>query len=1018
MLEVNSQPKTTIGTILDSCFSNEIFIKLQSWAEGVSESYHMACQVNLLKAYDSMLSNSNRHSHCVLVHKPILLPLLRLLHWCNETVEERNHVPCGIDKDFVVLLNQISRKMSQDITLLHFLFNFNEDTSDGDGENNVEAMNTSFGSFKSTNSNSSSNRFLVFSLLIPYLYGPGDIGQLAKDSVLSILAVSAKFRAVASYITKKTSFCQVLSGGLCALYSLLPRHIGAALQVSQNWHKLIIPNDILLLPSLTDLHDSLIFLNAIVEVSHPMIKMEIVSNFYKGLLVEVMKPGFIQGDSDEFLSQIVYLNLMFETFTDEVLVHALLKLLLREEWKGNEMANLSNSYNISDDNYGCERLSILDLILVRMRETDRLTNVVLSFLYTLMNLVCEDVMWNQVFRYIITKVYISNPVTDFDSKKSVLSAEQYLSFIPFCIKNLDLEEDNENNLISKGSLSKHCLSSRTEIIEVSIACLSWKWPYDGRLPNKFLNDSCDSPPPPSIGSSNFTRFGSARSSLISSVGGNRYFNNFNRSAHTTLDTQGFLDVIGNSKLNELGEEDEDDKLNELGEEDEDEFSDEEVKFDKILEGDEEGDEDGFLPLPPNDSQFDQMTQSNMEYLHLTYDDLSDDENDDKNNDIQKVDEYQVPINYEEIEKKIENVRSNIIEKLNFSEKCSTSEFLDKLKEINSPKNKRKGKKRLEENIAFIESKLQYLKEIQAECEEEKEEKDINESMSSPNININLSLLNDIDSKEKYTGIPIELPYNCHDPNDYGLLLNRLFDLLESLVENNYTTNLLLIALLRTLLSFPQPILRAFMLYPSKNPANLSPILHIFNSLKAKIDHFAQEIDGFDVLYVRALKHLNKKGEIYEKNLKGNGIHKEYYSDNHEDSNNDKELISRNSSSRKSSRLSNLFRFGRKTSTEKKINEDEVDDSDFELSRSGRSNSSFSTTFDITSNNQRSSNYSSAVYRYFSHKALESKANTEDATHNKRVVYAAICMTEMAQMFAAFSLEHSITICDAVSKYIK
>uniref|UniRef100_A0A0N5B3V9 UPF0518 protein n=1 Tax=Strongyloides papillosus TaxID=174720 RepID=A0A0N5B3V9_STREA len=317
MLEVNSQPKTTIGTILDSCFSNEIFIKLQSWAEGVSESYHMACQVNLLKAYDSMLSNSNRHSHCVLVHKPILLPLLRLLHWCNETVEERNHVPCGIDKDFVVLLNQISRKMSQDITLLHFLFNFNEDTSDGDGENNVEAMNTSFGSFKSTNSNSSSNRFLVFSLLIPYLYGPGDIGQLAKDSVLSILAVSAKFRAVASYITKKTSFCQVLSGGLCALYSLLPRHIGAALQVSQNWHKLIIPNDILLLPSLTDLHDSLIFLNAIVEVSHPMIKMEIVSNFYKGLLVEVMKPGFIQGDSDEFLSQIVYLNLMFETFTDE-----------------------------------------------------------------------------------------------------------------------------------------------------------------------------------------------------------------------------------------------------------------------------------------------------------------------------------------------------------------------------------------------------------------------------------------------------------------------------------------------------------------------------------------------------------------------------------------------------------------------------------------------------------------------------------------------------------------------------
>lgn len=42
--------------------------------------------------------------------------------------------------------------------------------------------------------------FLVFSLLIPYLYSPDDVGQLARDAVLLVLSVSRNLDFVADFV--------------------------------------------------------------------------------------------------------------------------------------------------------------------------------------------------------------------------------------------------------------------------------------------------------------------------------------------------------------------------------------------------------------------------------------------------------------------------------------------------------------------------------------------------------------------------------------------------------------------------------------------------------------------------------------------------------------------------------------------------------------------------------------------------------------------------------------------------
>jgi hypothetical protein len=64
----------------------------------------------------------------------MLLPLLRLLEWCQETssvFSVNDGQVSETEKHFVLLLNQICTKMAEDSTLLEFFFNSPADDSDG-----------------------------------------------------------------------------------------------------------------------------------------------------------------------------------------------------------------------------------------------------------------------------------------------------------------------------------------------------------------------------------------------------------------------------------------------------------------------------------------------------------------------------------------------------------------------------------------------------------------------------------------------------------------------------------------------------------------------------------------------------------------------------------------------------------------------------------------------------------------------------------------------------------------------
>lgn len=227
--EVNIHPTDrSIGPVLDFIFTEEVFEKILDWSLSTG-SYVDTCKLNQLKLYEVLLIHAQQP---LLVHKPVLLPLLRLLEECCRAPHAE------VEKHFIVLLNQICVSISQspDASLLEFFF--------------------------SNNSEDGLPKFSVFTLLIPYLYCDGNVGQLARDACLLILSVSTNVESVGRFIAEHSSFCPLLAAGLCGLYSMLPRTLPF---VSEDWHQ-ITTFDIDAIPALHAFHSALGFCNAVVQV--------------------------------------------------------------------------------------------------------------------------------------------------------------------------------------------------------------------------------------------------------------------------------------------------------------------------------------------------------------------------------------------------------------------------------------------------------------------------------------------------------------------------------------------------------------------------------------------------------------------------------------------------------------------------------------------------------------------------------------------------------------------------------
>ena len=106
----------------------------------------------------------------------------------------------------------------------------------------------------------------------------------------------------------------------------------------------------------------------------------------------------------------------------------------------------------------------------------------------------------------------------------------------------------------------------------------------------------------------------------------------------------------------------------------------------------------------------------------------------------------------------------------------------------------------------------------------------------------------------------------------GLFLETLLSRLEAFCENDVFTNLQLTGLISRIASYPQPLLRSFLLNPTLVFHNIRSLFTILTEISKKLDQMSAQISNFDemlpkarhFLYVRENRTLNRKQSFSSK----------------------------------------------------------------------------------------------------------------------------------------------------------
>lgn len=276
-----------MGPILEFVVSENIMEKLFLWS--LRREFTDETKMEQLKMYEMLITQSHQP---LLHHKPILKPLMMLLSSCSGTTTPT------VEGKLVVLLNQLCSILAKDPSILELFFHTSEDQG---------AAN-----------------FLIFSLLIPFIHREGTVGQQARDALLFIMSLSAENTVVAHHIVENTYFCPVLATGLSGLYSSLPTKLE---EKGEGWHCLL-RDDWLLLPPLVQFMNSLEFCNAVIQVAHPLIRNQLVNYIYNGFLVPVLAPALHKVTVEEVMTTTAYLDLFLRSISEPALLEIFLRFIL------------------------------------------------------------------------------------------------------------------------------------------------------------------------------------------------------------------------------------------------------------------------------------------------------------------------------------------------------------------------------------------------------------------------------------------------------------------------------------------------------------------------------------------------------------------------------------------------------------------------------------------------------------------------------------------------------------------
>ena len=159
------------GPILEYLLNEDILEKLLMWISQCGQLKDKM-RIHHLEFYLFLSTDSKQQ---ILLHKPVLRPLLKLLCSCVDHKDMEKHV--------VSLLHQLCIRLSANTQLLELFFDASSDENPA--------------------------KFMLFSLLIPYVHRQGRVGEQARDALLLIMSLSAKNEDVGKYIAENSDFCPV-----------------------------------------------------------------------------------------------------------------------------------------------------------------------------------------------------------------------------------------------------------------------------------------------------------------------------------------------------------------------------------------------------------------------------------------------------------------------------------------------------------------------------------------------------------------------------------------------------------------------------------------------------------------------------------------------------------------------------------------------------------------------------------------------------------------------------------------
>ncbi|CAH8566304.1 unnamed protein product [Schistosoma margrebowiei] len=397
--------KLVEGSYLETIIKNNIFELLLIWIEGnptpkdeKSISTRDVLRRHLITAFEQLITQSKQN---VLLYRPILQPLCQFLFKLSSQLRP------SYDQVYGHLLHEVCILLCRNFQLLEF---------------SKELCKEIF-----------NQPYMIFSLLVPLVHLNDPLGDSARDSLLIIFGLSNKDDCLGQYLAYESDICPILATGLSGLYSSLPKKLVPRYGLCQNhngnislnspggpvsvttpiyiqsdllnpcllelqvggaeWHQITeneCSNSIDLRRFLHTLH----FCNLTIKIAHPHVRDQLLYFIHSGFLVPVLGSALHQSAMDEVIAATAYLELFLRRLTEPSMIKLFLKFIITE----------------SHDSY-----HILTSIMNRLSANAMLGMVTLSLFRTILSFHCEDVMYELIFKHLLTLNHLDSERFDSSS---------------------------------------------------------------------------------------------------------------------------------------------------------------------------------------------------------------------------------------------------------------------------------------------------------------------------------------------------------------------------------------------------------------------------------------------------------------------------------------------------------------------------------------------------------------------------------------------------------------------------